>query len=73
MDQDDKTDENMIDLIADDMYNEGLSPDVIEALMDLSKEDDEAFELMLKWQRFKETRLSLEEKIWELLRNRAKI
>ena len=63
----------MIDLIADEMYNEGLSGDTIEALMDLSKEDDEAFELMLKWQRFKENRITLEEKIWELLRSRAKI
>lgn len=69
----DQTDENMIDIISDEMYNENLSPDVIEALVDLSKEDDEAFELMLKWQRFKENRLALEEKIWELLRNRDKI
>jgi hypothetical protein len=69
----DNIDENMIDLISDEMYNEGLSPDVIEALVDLSKEDDEAFELMLKWQRFKENRLDLENKIWELLRRSAKI
>lgn len=73
MDQNDNVDQNMIDLIADDMYSEGLVPDVIEALMDLSKEDDEAFELMLKWQRFKENRLTLEEHIWTLLRNRDKI
>ena len=73
MEINDNIDENMIDLISDEMYNEGLSPDVIEALVDLSKEDDEAFELMLKWQRFKENRLDLENKIWELLRRSAKI
>lgn len=63
----------MIDLISDDMYNEGVQPAIIEGLADLAKEDDEAFELMLKWQRFKENRLALEEKIWDLLRSRAKI
>lgn len=73
MEINDNIDEDMIAIIADHMYNEGIQPMIIEGIMDLSKEDDEAFELMLKWYRFKENRLALEEKIWELLRNRDKI
>lgn len=63
----------MIELIADTMYSDGLQSEIIEGIMDLAQEDDEAFELMLKWQRYSETRLELEQRIWEFLRQRAKI
>lgn len=73
MEINDNIDQDMIAIISDEMYNDGIQPMIIEGIMDLSKEDDEAFELMLKWYRFKENRLALEEKIWELLRHREKI
>lgn len=66
-------DRDMINIISDEMFASGLDPTLIENIADLSEDDDDALELMLKWYRFVDNRITFEMQIGEFLRQRDKI